>query len=413
MSQTSKIAALQFDADFLKTQIDRLRTERDAARSELREKLTAHKKTVDRFVTESLEFQDKILKLEDRMTKQARTIQVQSDTIQAPREVNHTPHRGTSYNQPSASVNVFTQPPPIYSGRQMNPPSQPPPTPRSTRWNKNLPPANVTNTMTIQDTELPAIQWIPEFKELFGITEAFARNFCNVPNKERDLQLHPHTVHFFRTATDDSSWQNLLTSGDTRYLLIARAMNQWITWDVLRPALLRGQFKEIDDKLDQTRDQMLPGIPTHVRSALMLITSDLYNEVKNAPTYPAWLNNTISIKTSALWDKFGGLFAPGVVEKHAWDDLTHLVAEAIRIGVNMICQPLSWSLDYPQTHQKSFFNPHAMINKDRNFPENPVALSRQRVRVRLAITPVIVATSFEGSSIIPKTLHYANVLLQR
>lgn len=62
-----------------------------------------HKKIVDRYVTESSEFQDMINGLEDRMTKQARTIQVQSDTISAPRNVHHALYRDTKI--PSRPIN--------------------------------------------------------------------------------------------------------------------------------------------------------------------------------------------------------------------------------------------------------------------------------------------------------------------
>lgn len=262
-----------------------------------------------------------------------------------------------------------------------------------------------------RDDDSTEIAWPSEFSQFFKLTEDWARNYTNVPEKCVEKEVPKGLIDALARHSELSVVQPLLASGSTRYFLIAKLINSFVTSDLFRPQTRKGYSDSFDDKFNDLRHQIQPDLPSHLRYALMLAIADTAKEMHAKNDYRKFVEEQVEEKIRVLWDRLSFLFAPGVVETQAWDDLKHIFQEAFRIGGLMMCTPLSYSFSYPTVRANSYFNPTCMLNRDISFKGDPMTLKRQGLRIRLGITPVVVITSFLGPAITPQTVHFANVLL--
>lgn len=270
-----------------------------------------------------------------------------------------------------------------------------------------------SRALSIHGDDSSKVAWSTEFSQFFKLTEEWARNYTNVPDQERDKGLPEGLISAFAKHSDISQVMPLLGSGATRYFLVAKLINSWITNDIFRPQALRGFSRTHDNKISELRHQIQPGIPPHLRFALMVAIADTAKEMKEVPGFYKYVEGQVSSKTSNLWDRLTYLVAPGVLQSQAWDDLSHIHQESYRIAILMMCTPLGHNFTYPHVSVNTFFNPSCMLNRDISFKGDPLSLKRQDLRVRLGITPIIVITNYMTPSVVPQTVHFSNVLLMR
>ena len=367
--------------------------------------------------------EEKIVELEEVIKRQARTIKVQSEQIAAPKEVNRTPHRGAT--TPAAALEyrqqVYAQPAPVYRGQTVQsgnislqanaPPSSftiPTPAPQLNSFIAQ----STSSAVVIQGDEIPQVNWAEEFSEFFDLTLAFCRTFANVPNDKRDQALNGNVLSELQRASHAAAVQDLLGSSDTRYFLVSTVINHAICEDIFRSALVKGYSTESDNKIGEIRRAIKPNTQVSIKRGLVKAAADTLNAMRKEPGLQEWIEVQIGIKASAMWDLLENLLAPEADRQLAFDDLTHVFKEGYRIGLLMYSVPMTWSMNFPQNARGSFFNPTTMINKDEQFREDPVTLRNQRLRVRLGMTPTIVALNFMEESMMPRTMHFAQVLLQ-
>ena len=371
-----------------------------------------------------------ITKLNEQVSKQQKTIKVQSDQIAAPKETpKPTPAPQNFGPPPQRYGNVYGQQHPTYqpppsqqpSSYQHQAPGYPPPPPiprQESRHPSVPPPSDFSNfgphhgMMVSQRTDVSTINLLQEFTPFFNTVEGWAHNFVNVPDRVRDSAIPNGLRNTLQQTTNPAIALRLMTSSDTRYLTVAKLMNYGITSFAFRPVLLRGFKAYFDNKVSDFRAQLSIGIPLHVRRALLVACAQTILEMSQAPGFERWLDGQVERKAAEMWQMLDPLFAPGVVRDEAWKELRRIWGEAARIGVMMFSKASSYGMDYPTVGPNSYFNPSHMVTRDPDFPQNPQVLCQMRVTIRMAITPIVSETDFLASSVMPKTLHYSNVLLQ-
>ena len=270
-----------------------------------------------------------------------------------------------------------------------------------------------SRSLVVQGDDTIRINWIEEFSQFFDLTLTFARNFGNVPDYQRDNLLTGRLITDLHQASHPNVIHDLLSSSDTRYYLVAAFLNQAICNEIFRSSLIRGFSAQSDAKIGEIRRSIQPGVKDSMKRGLLKAAADILNEMREAPDFKGWVEIQIDDKASVLWDRMKGLLSPEAEHQNAFMDLGHLYREAYRIGLMMYSLPLTWTLDFPQnTRLGSFFDPTTMINRDARFRGDPVSLREQRLRIRLGINPVIIMLDYMDDALLPRTVHYADVLLQ-
>ncbi|KAL6720586.1 hypothetical protein ACLMJK_002510 [Lecanora helva] len=383
-----------------------------------------------------------IKKLEEQVFKQQKTIKVQSDQIaqrasnaRAPTSttvVSNTPHRGGATS--GSFGGIYGQPPPAY-----NPPSNsltlpfrpPPPTTPTPQVPSRAPsqssfggiyhpiPQNPSATRSLRDSQLariqeiePSIELTSDFARIFKLTEAWAHNYVNVPDLDKDDLLPSRLRSSISSFSNIESGMKLMSSGTTRYLTIAKLINYQMTQLAFRPTVARGYTAHYDSKLSEMRSQFYNIVPIEVRRALTTACAQTFKEMTKEADFKKFVERIVARQVHEMWAFFEPLFSPGISRDEAWNDLGQLWRDAVRIGGLMLMKASAFSLDFPAVGPNSLFNPAQMVSRDVSFRQDPQSLAKMGVSVRLAITPVIIETDFMANEPIPKTIHFAQVLLQ-
>jgi len=265
--------------------------------------------------------------------------------------------------------------------------------------------------MRIQEKE-PTVDFSSEFTRIFKLTEAWARAYVNLPDQEIDDLMPSSSKVKISQTTNPEIATRLMASSSTRFLAMAKTMNVQIATRALRPLMIKGYTPFYDIKISEMRVQLQGIIPQSVRRGLMVACMDTFKDMVKENGFRPYLDQHVASQTREMWDFLEPLFAPGVARNEAWEDLTNIWRQATRVGVNMLLKASHWSVDFPPTGQNSHFNPAQMVSRDLNFKQDPQTLASMGVSIRLAITPVVTETDYSVTALVPRVLHYSNVLLQ-
>ena len=398
-----------------------------------------------------------INELDDKVRKMQTTIKVQSDQISSKPPSTATPQRNAQRSLQQDGVaapnngnaGVYNQPPPSYDVRgnpqassfapptlrrerssnmaasMLNPrATYAPPVvhhgtaPRTSAQTYSVPGqhqqqalnANL-GTLVIQDGEGDDFDFPSEISRFFKLVEDWARNYANVPDVTKDDMIPPQVLKVFNTASHASDTSSLLASGSTRYFLVARYLNEQLEGELLKIKVIRGSSQQHEAEIKVIRSKMQPKMPLHMRRASLQAIADSVVEVGKIAGFDEWLDHQARNFAKNLRPMLEPLLAPGADK--AWEDLQYVVTEAHRIGVKMHTKPYTYTFEYPHANHNSWFNPTLMMNRDRDVLGDPQSIQKARWRVRLTMSPVVVYTDVMGASIIPKTVHLAEVLLSK
>ncbi len=265
----------------------------------------------------------------------------------------------------------------------------------------------------VEDEDTETINLIAEHTNLFKKVEIWARNYANVPDQARDYALPKALLANLAELTNPDIVMNLLCTGSTRYFSVAKLMNMTLANIPLRPLVVKGFTPQYDAKISDIRSQLgQHRLPIHVRRALLVASAEVVEEMMHTAAFRRWLEGEIGNQIGRMWNFIEPLFAPGMARNEAWEDLTHIWREAVRIGLLQMKKASSFTLDFPPIGLNSRFNPSNMVNRDAQFKQDAVILGQIGASVRMSITPIVTETNFMTNAVVPKTLHYANVLLQ-
>ena len=276
---------------------------------------------------------------------------------------------------------------------------------------KQAAPSGKSSVVPLQSQD-ETCRWPKEFNNFFKLTEEWARSYASFVDMAEPVVLSENFQTVFSEDTNGENVLQLLSSGETRYLTVAKLVNARICSDLFQPEALEGYSRPFDSKMENFRTQLRPDLPVSVRHDLLRAIADTATELTSTDAFKEYVQERVLVQASALWDGVACLLSPGISEKQAFNGLRTVYQESYRIGVLMQCNPLGYSLVFPQAGPENLFNPSCMINRDLGFKDDPFSLARRGLRVRLGITPIIAVTNYIGDTE-PQTVHFANVLLMR
>ena len=371
-----------------------------------------------RLTKEGEESQTTIRKLEEQISKQKVTIKVQSDQIAQRTTPSRPPTSGDLPSLQTTPTRSGGHQPTTPMSRQR---SGPPParqigyqtTDRPLAIEPNPPPPAQRGQQLarIQEAE-PSIELGADFTKIFRLTETWARNYTNAPDEVTDRSLPPNIISGVKQFTDPQTAWDLMSSANTRYLMVAKLINFQLTTLPFRPLVVKGFTDYYDGKITEMRVKFHEIIPIHIRRALMSACADTFREMTETDGFQAHIDGIVRHQVNEMWTFLEPFFGEDMPRMEAWNGLGEIWTEACRIGVLMLLKPSSFSLDYPPVGPSSLFNPAQMINRDTNFRQDPQTLSRMGVTVIMAVTPVVTETSFISDQPVPRILHHSNVLLR-
>lgn len=248
------------------------------------------------------------------------------------------------------------------------------------------------------------------FSELFDHVVEFAYIYVNVPSTQADSNLSQELKQRLMNAATKTTAHKIMSSQNTRYLLIAKIILSWIQSNVFAEIAFVGLDKSIDDAIIDTRKKIFNNTPAPVRFVFLQEIANQFVRLKKAPNYQEFFNTLSHKRAVELWN----IVRPMMYKKvdGDWQNMHDLMQEAHRAAELQLLDTAEFRLFFPKLHDP--FNDASMINMDPEFDEMaPDELMARRASVRLGAVPQVMArvTSPDGN-IMTRTLVKAGVLLK-
>lgn len=252
--------------------------------------------------------------------------------------------------------------------------------------------------------------WQTELSMFFRSVEEWTRRYANVPNVIQ-ADVEESLMQMLSKFTEPDLVGTLLNNADNRYFLVARLINSWITSDLFKPSAFRSFSEAADNKVKDLLHQAQNDTSIETHQALLEAIAAAGKEVTTNAAFGRYVDRQVELRASALWDRVSPLVACEIGDLDVWDHLSNIYREAFRLSALMSCTPLAFTVQYPLVGDHEFFNPATMLNRDPFFLGDPDFLQKQKLRVRLGITPVVFTTGYAHKTVDTGAVHKANVLL--
>jgi hypothetical protein len=91
--------------------------------------------------------------------------------------------------------------------------------------------------------------FLAKFDALFTMSERYAFAHVNFPSSAKDAMLSSYIKYKLELVAGNSAG-NLMSNGQTRYHIITRVINQWISKHVLTRTCFSGLDEEVDANIE-------------------------------------------------------------------------------------------------------------------------------------------------------------------
>ena len=153
---------------------------------------------------------------------------------------------------------------------------------------------------------------------------------------------------------------------------------------------------------------IMKGLLTEARQKLVDEEVEIIQRVVDSPTYQAFRTTQLEYHTKRLRDMVGPLLNNTASREDAGKDLGAITLRCWDLSVTMHTSHLTFQVYFPETIAK--FQASTMSAKDQPLLD-PMRLQIQQTRLKLVITPVVTMRDDRGTTVIPKDVHSASVLL--
>lgn len=318
-------------------------------------------------------------------------------------------------NSPQLEESVGLSEQPTYqSSRAMTLPYRSAPTSPNYPVDSMQPPIAPSNLMSLRPDPVilrednAATDWQTELSKFFWSVEEWTRRYANVPIQ---ADVGESLMQVLSKFSEPNLVGTLLNNTDNRYFLVARLINSWITSDLFRPSAFRSFSEAADDDVNDLLHQVQQDTSIGTHQALQEAIAAAGKELTTNAGFGRYVDREVDMRASALWDRLSPLLVCEVGDPDVWDQLSNIYREGFRLSALMSCTPLVFTLQFPLVGDHEFFNPATMLNRDTFFLGDPALLQKQKLRVRLGITPVVFTTSYRDKTVDTGAVHRAHVLL--
>ncbi|KAL9126799.1 MAG: hypothetical protein Q9217_004212, partial [Psora testacea] len=287
------------------------------------------------------------------------------------------------------------------------------PLPSSNPWQEDL--SNGTLSMQQYNgyRSVP-VNLMPALTQFFSTVETWAKRYANVPDREADMKMPQDLYARLHEHTNPAIAMSLIATSSTRYFSITKLILHECAEFAFRPMIMKGFRAEYDNKMYSCRKRVYTGINYHERREILATSTGIVEEMMGDTGWEEFIGRTTQHKTNQTWQMLLPLFASGVVHEEAWSALHSIWKEAMRIGLLMMQKVSIFAVDFPPVGPSSYFIPASMVNRDPSFTQSPMTLGQMGLKVRLAISPLVTETNFEGSgNMAPRNLHVTPSIISR
>ncbi|KAL2366806.1 hypothetical protein RJZ56_000137 [Blastomyces dermatitidis] len=242
--------------------------------------------------------------------------------------------------------------------------------------------------MIMEETNLSAMDFGYKFHSLFEKSEAFGQRYINSPTGYADPNntIGSETMMHLMQASHPDSVSTLLTDTTTRFVLLTKAINLYLTSKVLRISVVKGFDSTADSEIGQMMTLLYPDAPTSVRALLFEAMRRQVNRIRNKPLFASFYNKRKNEHATTLFR----LISPLVQRNHPniWTDFVSIIEEAHSVALTMFSGPYEFQLHFADVGD--LFDAHSMFHRDTALVgRDPQTLMKKGHRVKLSVTPMI------------------------
>ena len=263
----------------------------------------------------------------------------------------------------------------------------------------------------IQTDNTGEFEFTGKASRMFKLIEDWGYKYCRFLPTSGSIELTQTLINgMTQTCSVQSLLSDVLKAENTRYFIAAGYINSAMTLRIFNLKVIRGFNATQEDVIKDTRAKMVAGQPQVVRAAYQQVIADAVTRIRSSPGFQEWLFYQARRFTEGMIHDLQPLIVASEIQ-NANEDLLFILHDAFKIGIDMHTINRTYYIDYCQTGTETWFNPGMMVNRDPDIRGDPVSLKNQNYHVRLCINPVVTMTNLVGPSIVPKTMHLAEVLL--
>ncbi|KAM5450425.1 hypothetical protein MaudCBS49596_004372 [Microsporum audouinii] len=243
---------------------------------------------------------------------------------------------------------------------------------------------------------------------LWTASKCFATKYTNTTFMYNENATGQDLRAFLSLACDKST--DLLSDVSTRFLMVSKAINWFITKTVLKTSVVNGFDPAVDSEIKQMATHLnSEATPFTVKNAMIQGIGQHILVLRNRPLFDNFFNKRTHEHTQHLFQ----LLSPLIFSRDqaAWCDLADLMVEAHELALNMHSGPYEFKFLHPMSHH--VFDPTYMTDHNTGIDEDwGMQQAKRQYTIKLAITPV---PFFRNVTLQPQSplqvLHLGDVIL--
>ncbi|KAL1957517.1 hypothetical protein VTO42DRAFT_5980 [Malbranchea cinnamomea] len=240
----------------------------------------------------------------------------------------------------------------------------------------------------VEEPTYDASHFTLKISELWALTEGFAQNYTVREGAFGKMHVNGTLLELMEFGFDKNTVFRILNDC-TRPLGVAKAINVWLTQEILKGGGVLGFDSTADSEITQLRINCSPGTPPTVRRNMYDSASKQLIRVRNQPLFWSYFNKRMYERARGLFN----LLAPVIQHRsqEAWADMATIMKKAHEITLQLFCGP--YEVKFTQAQLNEVFDPPTMIDREaiENIARVPDMMTdgRYRFRVKFSITPIM------------------------
>ncbi|GBF64853.1 hypothetical protein TMEN_7569 [Trichophyton mentagrophytes] len=218
---------------------------------------------------------------------------------------------------------------------------------------------------------------------LWTASKCFAMKYTNTNFVYDEKAVSEELRSFLSHASSNAS--ELLSNISTRFLMVSKMINWFITRTVLKTSVVNGFDPTVDSEIQQMTTHLHSGTPATVKNAMIQGIGHHILLLRNRPLFDNFFNKRTHENTQELFH----LVSPFIFSRDpsVWRDLVEIMIDAHSLALIMHSGPYEFKFLHPLSHHH--FDPTYMTDHNAGTDEDwRMQESKRKYTIKLSITPV-------------------------